>query len=248
MRYLLLLTVLFVLHAPTANAQSLQAEYTVTFTIKMDLDGGDVHRESITLKGFLYRKGNRYIYFERPAYLNKYPDGAISVSPNPYHTYSFSLNTDTIQSINYYDFDSLVYRRRVDQLSTLPNRIQNFDPNYYQWVFLTDTKEINGLHCQKATLTLHGIPQWELWFCPDIPMQAGVENIMGVPGLVVDAESIPDHRHYTLDSYDTNGVVQDSLFWPQEFNQPFDKRSDLYRGTVNDRPSRPSKKQELLKQ
>ncbi|PUZ30027.1 GLPGLI family protein [Chitinophaga costaii] len=245
MRYLLLLTVLPMLHWPVAQAQSLRAQYAIVSTIDVGPAGGDSPMQSISFTGYLYKKGSRYIYFEKPEYLKDRPDGQFVANTTANTGYSFNLNTDTIQSIYYSDFDSLIYRYRIDQLSTLPNRVQNFNPNYYHWDFLTDTKEINGLHCQKATLTLRGNLQWVLWFCPDIPMQAGIGNIKGVPGLIVEAERMSDHKHYTLDSYDANAVVPDSIFWPKEFNEPFSKPPALRSGKENDRIS---KKQELLKQ
>lgn len=56
-----------------------------------------------------------------------------------------------------------------------------------QWKIETETKEIIGYKCQKATTTFRG-RAWTVWFTKDIPIQDGPWKLWGLPGLILEAE------------------------------------------------------------
>lgn len=56
-----------------------------------------------------------------------------------------------------------------------------------QWKIETETKEIIGYKCQKATTTFRG-RTWMVWFTKDIPIQDGPWKLWALPGLILEAE------------------------------------------------------------
>jgi GLPGLI family protein len=57
------------------------------------------------------------------------------------------------------------------------------------WKLSTDTKEIKGFMCQKATLTrqMGKISQnLVAWYAPDIPVSAGPDGLGGLPGMILE--------------------------------------------------------------
>lgn len=88
--------------------------------------------------------------------------------------------------------------------------------------YLDETRNINGLLCQKANLSISGYPQWIVWFAPSIPMEVGIVNISELPGLVVEAEMIPAKTKYVLQKYVLEGNIDEKIFHPNEFEQRFE--------------------------
>ncbi|MBA5791899.1 GLPGLI family protein [Flavobacterium sp. xlx-214] len=56
----------------------------------------------------------------------------------------------------------------------------------YKWIITNETKKINDFTCYKATTTFRG-NNFEAWFTPDIPINAGPWKWYGLPGLIVEA-------------------------------------------------------------
>lgn len=132
--------------------------------------------------------------------------------------------TDSIQNIRYLDFDSLISRSRIDISGGTQgmNVKQKLRRGVIHWQFFPDTKEINGLKCQKAQFTnVNGLLQWVVWFCPDVPALGGPGYISELPGLVVEGENKILNKKFVLISYNSTVSPPDDIFWPQEFNQPF---------------------------
>lgn len=207
--------------------------------------------ESLNLKGFQYRKGNKYIYFETPLYLQDFSDEKLKEQVSSGTLRMTVLPKDSIQRIWNTDFDSLQVRFRQPPPSNLNQRF-TFDPDYQSWNILSETKEINGLKCQLATSNLPGREdlQWKVWFCSDVPMQSNLYGIIGLPGLVVEAEFIPLRINYKLESYDGVSQIGDIVFWPAEFNEDFHELGHLKKweeGNNKIQKSKEERRQELLK-
>lgn len=56
------------------------------------------------------------------------------------------------------------------------------------WELCDSTKNILVYECQKATANYHG-RHWTVWFAPEIPIQSGPWQLMGLPGLIMEAET-----------------------------------------------------------
>lgn len=208
------------------NAQTFEARYKVYKNLYTSTENG-MPKNIATLEydGFLYQQKNRVIYFKKPLYLDKYPDGYIDVSIDENNIQKKGVSMDSLQDIEYIDFDSLISRSRVD----IPgpgnaglNVKHNWKTGNIKWKFLLDTKEINGLKCQKAQwINGNGKLQWVVWFCPDVPVLGGPGHITGLPGILVDGENKISNEKYVLVSYKSDITLPADIFWPQEFNQPF---------------------------
>nr|WP_199083126.1 GLPGLI family protein [Pedobacter sp. ASV19] len=237
----LIYTLLF-LFPTLVYSQSLTANYNITKTIELKLAAGN---KNITLEmnGFLYRQGNRYIYWEQPAYLKKYPNGSIDISIDN-RIFSYALNTDSVQNLFYTDYDHHILRSGAMNPGDLVNEFEFEDGYGENWEFKPETKLVNGLKCQLAL----DRDQWRVWFCPDIPARSGVFNVKGLPGLIVEADWLPMKAHYQLSSYDTQTTINDEIFAPKQFNETIIKGGRLKSFKPVNEKTKTEKRIELLKQ
>jgi len=56
----------------------------------------------------------------------------------------------------------------------------------YKWKITNETKQIQNYNCYKATTTFRG-NNFEVWFTPEIPINAGPWKWYGLPGLILEA-------------------------------------------------------------
>lgn len=56
------------------------------------------------------------------------------------------------------------------------------------WEVGDSVKTILGYECQQAVSDYHG-RRWTAWFAPDVPVSSGPWQLMGLPGLIMEAES-----------------------------------------------------------
>lgn len=68
----------------------------------------------------------------------------------------------------------------------------------YDWKVTSDSKDIMGLKCYRATLN----DTITAWFCPEIPVSDGPDVYAGLPGLILDLED--EHYVYRCIAIDTN--------------------------------------------
>lgn len=57
----------------------------------------------------------------------------------------------------------------------------------FAWVLLPETDSVGGYLCQKAETEYKG-RNYEAWFCPEIPIDAGPYKFRGLPGLILKVE------------------------------------------------------------
>lgn len=58
------------------------------------------------------------------------------------------------------------------------------EPEIFKWKILSETKKINKLTCQLATLDYKG-RKWEAWFTSELPYNEGPYIFNGLPGLII---------------------------------------------------------------
>lgn len=75
-----------------------------------------------------------------------------------------------------------------------------------EWTILNNTKVINGMDCQEAQTFFEG-RMWNVWFCPEIPFQAGPWHLNGLPGLIIYASDSKGHISYSLNSFELMKTV-----------------------------------------
>lgn len=226
------------------KGQTLEAKYSVSKEILMDIDNKQTKIADIKSTGLLYRDKNRYIYYEKPDYLQKYPEGVVTV-PTKSGTASYALSSDTIQRLNFHDLDSLVriYRPDIKVMGNDPyNVIDKIGRVKFKIEYLDETKEINGLFCQKANLSISGYSQWIVWFAPSIPVDVNVFNIINLPGLVVEAEMVPLKIKYLLQTYEIGKSIDERIFHPKELE---DRYQDPFGNKTNKKADKVNKQLEL---
>jgi len=79
----------------------------------------------------------------------------------------------------------------------------------FDWKILSETKEISGYSCIKATTQFRG-REWVAWFAPLIPLSYGPWKLHGLPGLILEAYDT--NNKYTFRSvkveYKKNDVLR----------------------------------------
>lgn len=68
----------------------------------------------------------------------------------------------------------------------------------YSWEITNETKQIQNYTCYKATTSFRG-NTFEVWFTPDIPINAGPWKWYGLPGLIVEATDTDQSVVYKLE-------------------------------------------------
>lgn len=241
----ILITVILSAFLFQSNAQKLQARYSVSREIFMTVNNKATKVADAESSAFFYRDNNRYIYFEKPDYLQKYPDGLINVNSSD-AVYSYQLPVDTIQKLYFHDLDSLVVisrplfsaKGKVDfNIKDKVGRVK------FNIEYLDENKQINGLYCQKANLKIGNNLQWIVWFAPSIPVDVGIYNIINLPGLVVEAEMIPLKTKYILQKYNTGAEIDEKIFHPQEFS---DRYESPFGTPINKITDKTNKQSELI--
>ena len=234
------------------NSQTLEAHYKVQQSVNISSDPTRSKTLTLEYDGYLYRSDGKYIYFQKPLYLNKYPSGEIiESSGNAYNIYTLTM--DTIQRIVYSNTDSMIVRRLLDggNDDLKEFSVRCFEWGSFEWQLLPETKIINGLLCQRAQQYNPGNPKeliWDVWFCPDINIGFGPLNIRDIPGLVVEAESFTMQETYVLQSYNANISIPDCFFWPKEFDHAKFTKLPFLKANPNREKSKNQKKAEIINQ
>jgi GLPGLI family protein len=240
-----------------ALAQNITAQYAVTIT--RTIQTGDQSNRALALdyRGYLYMAGPKNIYFQRPLYLTKYPTGQIVFNEKNNYTIN-DLPMDTLQLLGSMNSDSMLLRTRDDGIGLEPQKreftMRRFEMGTSNWTILPEVKIINGLQCQHAFLYGQSaagdkITYWDVWFCPEIPIQYGPVHILGLPGLVVEASSETALVNIKLLSYTLNANIPDTVFWPQEFVGATFKELPPYKKRATDgKKTKDDKRQEIINQ
>lgn len=212
-----------------SQINTLSAKYQVTKNL--ELSNSTQKNLILSYKGTYLQKNNRSISYIEPEFLHLYPKGYIPIKRNTGEVIEFGICTDSIQQLSYVSHDSLLFRSQINFSGGKKSENQYFtyERDFYQWKILDETREIDGLICQRAQRfnIANGSLIWDGWFATEIPVSHGIENIMNVPGLLVEGISIGNKAEYKLTSYEINAPLDDSVFWPPQFNKPFIFRRHL---------------------
>ena len=74
-----------------------------------------------------------------------------------------------------------------------------------EWTIESDTKEILGYECLKATCDYRG-RHWTAWFAPELPFKEGPWKLAGLPGLVLEAYDTHSDYHFLASAITDSGL------------------------------------------
>lgn len=214
-------------------AQTLVARYSIS---KPVVGPENKILATLTSVGYLFRDGGRYLYYEKPNYLDKYPDGTIVIQTDASHSSVYNVCMDTLQFIHYTNTDSLftVHRPHYNSATHAAgvNYKQQYEADYFTWVILPETKVISGIKCQKATMSIRGNLQWVIWFTPKVKVQCGVNGTIGVPGLIVEAECPPLKTSYELMDFSESVPLKPGVFDLAELKEPYEQWAPMLKSNL----------------
>jgi GLPGLI family protein len=215
----------------SAKLQVIHAVYSVNFGMSVNLNNGSVKQlAQLNYIGHLYKKGERYISYDQPLFLEQYSEGSIDYDAGNGVLGTHTLCMDSLQALILVDYDSGVFRQKLDITAhDGPPKLllYYFQPGGQTWQLDSAVRQIDGLTCQRATSRNEktGKLYWTAWIATDIPFRAGPAGIRDVPGLVVEATSHVVNKTYKLQSYQTEAAVAPAALWPAYFNFPFEIRN-----------------------
>lgn len=206
----------------------LQLIYNIKRNISVPLQGNSKHFVELDYTGHYFSDGIRHLYYKTPAFLDKYPDGAILIESN-FQTVTHHVPHALKQTIFYLNTDSLILRNSSGFTPAgVNNSLRYIDKDYRTWQIVDSVRIINGLPCRFATLSSNnGNIICSIWFFSDIPMFAGINGLFNTPGLIVEAQSYSTNETFTLVSFEMPDNLPEKTFWPEEFNYTFKKMRDL---------------------
>lgn len=106
--------------------------------------------------------------------------------------------TDNIGLIVYSDFaqGKMTERNMIQgRAFVISDTLRNI-----KWTLENETKEIEGIKCQKARGTVHG-REYEAWFAGSIPLSFGPWKLQGLPGLIMQAHSADGEITFEVKSF-----------------------------------------------
>jgi len=90
-------------------------------------------------------------------------------------------------------------KNKIEMIKSIPSKkFLITDELNYTWTITNETKKIKDYTCYKATTTFRG-NNFEAWFTPDIPINAGPWKWYGLPGLIVEATDTDKSEVYLLE-------------------------------------------------
>lgn len=127
----------------------------------------------------------------------------------PVDSTAFEVNGEThyrkisvVNAINLF-----YYKNYTEDVYRVDYTIQNKDVSVrdsipkYQWSFEDGTKQIAGYSCKKATTVATRVGTKQnivAWYCEDIPINDGMHDFNGLPGLIMEVE-INDYTRITFE-------------------------------------------------
>ncbi len=75
--------------------------------------------------------------------------------------------------------------------------------NIIKWKIEKRTKKIGNLICKMATGKIYG-RNYEVWYCPDIPISSGPWKFYGLPGLILEASELNGEHKFQFTSLKLN--------------------------------------------
>ncbi len=211
-----------------AYSQGIEATYDVGFSIFKDR----TQEEHLTMTWKVFHKGNKVASYFIPDYLQKYPDGNVKKQIAGDGNSWATTRLPSAEKLHYdvADFDSFFSWKIISANSTdednpcsgQVHRISIKSEWAKYWEFVDETRNINGLECQRVKNRLaNGDIRIDAWVATDIPVAGLTFGMYHLPFLLVEATHHSTGRTFKLKSLNTQAEIDDSVFWPECFQQRF---------------------------
>ncbi|WP_262385587.1 GLPGLI family protein [Amniculibacterium sp. G2-70] len=169
-------------------------------------------------KSLLYTKGeNNYFFFsESDMGLHDLTKGHSEF--NPYFMFSFNAkDLFFLQTMPYFFSDKLALKEELTKDSaSLPN-----------WKTSTETKEILGYKCKKASTNFRG-RDWIVWYTTELPNMIFPWKLTGLPGAILEAtegDKLFSFKINNLILNYKNDILEDEIkFFEKNSIEPIDYR------------------------
>src|SRR5690606_35212226 len=92
------------------DTNTFEAKYLVKSERYTTHEGKQKLLATLEFEGVLKKKGNRYICYSKPLYLDKYPNGYIDYQFDGDPPISYGIPVDSFYTIQYADLDSMIIR------------------------------------------------------------------------------------------------------------------------------------------
>ena len=79
-----------------------------------------------------------------------------------------------------------------------------------QWKLHSETKQIEGYNCQKATASFKG-REWTAWYTSELPFSDGPWKLWGLPGLILEAQDSKGYFHFTFRGIEPIDAKEDPI-------------------------------------
>ena len=147
--------------------------------------------------------------------------------------------------------DLFISDGKLTEYATMPRALGKYNSYYtesyplQQWEVSTETQDILGYQCQKATCHWRG-RDFMAWFAPDIPVRFGPWKFGGLPGLILKLQDTAgvycfeavqiSSKPYPIYKYDFKSyrVSTREKVWKQQkaFNENGFKAADYHKATM----------------
>lgn len=207
-------------------------EYDETVKFKMNF-GGDI--DEAFLANLPKTKTNTYeLIFdaEKSLYRNstnpetKEPPSQLFTSEDGAH---INIKTKRSEDVTFYNISKNELVQKVDFMDRI--FLIEDDLKNLKWKIETDSKEVLGYNCQKATYK-EDSTSYEAWFTTQIPASVGPSRFVGLPGAILELNVNDRERTYLATRIDLEGDYSAEITSPgkgkkvtrEEYNQIRDEK------------------------
>lgn len=103
------------------------------------------------------------------------------------------------------------------------------------WTILQETKEIQGLSCQKATTSFRG-RNYHAWFCGQLPFNNGPWKLGSLPGLIIEAADDKNEVVFKFSGYEDVSGKHIAIAVPEDVIKSNDKEFKQLRAVATKDP------------
>lgn len=196
MKYTFLLVQLIFLSGFCTALQA-QSSFKATYELIYQLDStNDKNKESETFLLYVNNELSQFLSYNnalRDSLFLEIQEGNMSNEELVQRTLDAPKAKTTLKVNKIYDESKIELLQEL--MTTLYKYYQPL--NLMDWTIGSQTKNINGYNCQKATTSYAG-RDYVAWFDAEIPISDGPYKFYGLPGLIISVYDTQEHYKFDL--------------------------------------------------